>query len=145
YTLTPDSDSDTGATLVVSDDGSSATYTPEGGTAVTLTIDTSKPVAVVFETVIPADQNGIGQDVDCWINCYNDNTCELYISAYGVELALDQGTYETNEDASMSFQFDTMGAISSVNTDGTNTVDISFAGAPGVGDINTTLTQGTVE
>ena len=145
YTLTPDSDSDTGATLVVSDDGSSATYTPDGGTAVTLTIDTSKPVAVVFETVIPADQNGIGQDVDCWINCYNDNTCELYISAYGVELALDQGTYETNDDASIAFQFDTMGTVTSVNTDGTNTVDISFAGAPGVGDINTTLTQGAVE
>ena len=83
--------------------------------------------------------------MDGWIKCYNDNTCELYISAYCVELALDQGTYETNDNARMACQFDTMGTVTSVNTDGTNTVDISFAGAPGVGDINTTLTQGTVE
>ncbi len=145
FTLTPESDSDTGATLVISDDGASATYTPEGGEAVTLKIDQSKPVAVKFATVIPADQNGIGQDVDCWINCYNDNTCELYISAYGVELALDQGSYESADDGTIAFHFGTMGDISSTNADGGATVDVSYTGAPGVGDINTTLTQGTVE
>ena len=145
YTLTPDSDSDTGATLVISEDGTSATYTPEGGQEVTLKIDTSKPVVVKFATVIAGEDNDLGQDVDCYLNCYSDNTCEVFISAYGVEMSLDKGTYETNSDAAIVMHFDNLGDITSTAADGSGTVQFSYTGAPGVGDINTTLTQTDAE
>ena len=141
YTLTPDSDSDTAATLVIADDGASATYTPEGGEAATLKIDQTKPVSLKFSAVIPADSNGTGADVDCWINCYGDKSCEVFISAFGVELALDKGTYETDADANTTFHFETAGDIVSVAGDDGMEVPFKFTGAPGVGDIDVTLVQ----
>lgn len=138
YTLKPDSDSDTGATLVVSEDGASATYTPDGGEAVTLKIDQSKPVAIKFTGVIP--EAAAGQDVDCYINCYNDKSCEAFISAFGVEMSLDKGTYETGDDGMITFHFETVGDIASTAGDDGAVVAFKFPGAP-IGDIDVQLTQ----
>ena len=139
YTLTPDSSSDTAAELVISDDGASATYTPDGGEAVTLKIDQSKPVVLKFAGVIPADGNSLGQDVDAWISCYNDKTCEAFISAYGVEFALGTGEYETSNDGVITFHFDGGDMVSANTADGA-TVEFSWAGTP-IGDVAATLTQ----
>lgn len=138
YTLKPDSDSDTGATLVVAEDGASVTYTPDGGAAVTLKIDQSKPVAVKFAGVIP--EAAAGKDVDCYINCYNDKSCEVFISAFGVEMSLDKGTYENASDGNFQFKFDTSGEIASVASDDGQKVQFKFAGAP-IGDIDVELVQ----
>lgn len=138
YTLKPDSDSDTGATLAVSDDGASATYTPDGGAAVTLKVDQSKPVAVKFAGVIP--EAAAGQDVDCYINCYTDKTCEAFIGAFGVEMSLDKGTYESDAEGNYTFHFETVGDVTSAAGDEGITIQFVFPGAP-IGDIDCQLTQ----
>ena len=137
YTLTPDSESDTAAVLVVSEDGMSATYTPDGGEAAELKIDKKKPVAFKYAAVIAGADNTLGMDIDCWINCYSDKTCEAFIGTHGVEMAIDAGTYENSTDGAITFHFEKGGDMSSDNID-----EIAFtcAGTP-AGDIGATLTR----
>ncbi len=137
YTLTPDSESDTAAVLVVSEDGMSATYTPDGGEAAELKIKKKKPVAFKYAAVIAGADNTLGMDIDCWINCYSDKTCEAFIGTHGVEMAIDAGTYENSTDGAITFHFEKGGDMSSDNID-----EIAFtcADTP-AGDIGATLTR----
>lgn len=136
YTLTPDDSTDTGAVVVVSDAGDTATYTPDGGEAVELTIDVSKPVVVQFVGIAPGA--AAGNDADLWINCYTDSTAEVFIGAFGVELSCGTGTYETNEDGSIVVTIDGMDPMT-LALDAAN--DVSIVGTP-VGDISTSVEKG---
>lgn len=138
FTLTPDDEGDTAATLVLSDDGTTATYTPDGGTAVTLNVDTQKAVSYCFAAVIPAAENNTGADVDIKLNCYGDSTCEVIISAYGVDMPLDQGTYEVSAEGTATVHLDTAGDLTSEVIDNLPSIVVSYTGTP-IGDINATL------
>ena len=138
FTLTPEDEGDTGATLVLSDDGTTATYTPDGGTAQTLTVDTTKEVTYLFSAVIPAAENNTGADVTCSLNCYSDKSCEVVISAFGTDMVLDQGTYEVSAEGTATVHLDTAGDLTSEVIDNLPSIVVSYAGTP-IGDINATL------
>lgn len=139
YTLTPDDSSDTGATVVVSEAGDSATYTPDGGEAVELTIDVSKPRALEFYGVAHSDTMNL--DITVEIACYADKTCELIISLGTAMMPLDQGTYEVANDGTAKFTFDTAGELEATSdSTGLMTVDVEAdASQFGLGTLATTL------
>ncbi len=108
YTLTPDDSSDTGATVVVNEAGDGATYTPEGGAAVELTIDVSKPKALDFVGVSPSD---MGMDINVEIACYSDKTCDLIISLGTAQMPMDAGTYAVADDGTITVTLEKMGEL----------------------------------
>lgn len=140
YTLTPDDASDTGATVVVSDAGDSATYTPDGGEAVELAIDTKKAASISLKGGAHSDTMGL--DIDVEMACYADKTCELIISMGPAAVPLDQGTYSVEEDGSIKFTMDTLGELTANSGDTGVTLDINAdASAYGLGTLETTLEQ----
>lgn len=112
YTLTPDSDTDTGAVAAVSNDEQTCTYTPEGGEAVSMTnVKASGPavqMSMTGTTPIP------GQDTEADImgSLYDDGTVKVAASAFGSEIELDAGTWSMGEDGfTITFQFDNAGEL----------------------------------
>lgn len=104
YTLTPDSSSDNGATIKVTDDG--VTYTSDDGTEIAMEEQKSASLFFAFEGPI----NVAGMDAVMSIKTYDDNTCVLSASLGDMSVDLDQGTYEF-ADNTFTFTFDTNGEM----------------------------------
>ena len=91
-TLTPDSDSDPGATVTKNEDGS-YTYVSTDGDEVILAEVKGLEVSYAFKGQIPVPgMDGTNADFIC--NLYSDNTVQLYADFMGNKMDVDKGTYE---------------------------------------------------
>ena len=91
-TLTPDSESDDGATVTKNEDGT-YTYVSTSGDEVVLQPVVGLEVVYVLKGEIPVPgMEGINADFIC--NLYNDNTVRLYADFMGNQMDVDKGTYE---------------------------------------------------
>jgi len=118
YTLTPDSDSDTPATLTVAADKQTAVYTPDGGDAVNVV--TANPVSEevgVFGVMTGDTTLGEGDGAmpaTLTLNIMEDGTCKLLVNLYGTDYDLDAGTMSLASDGfTMNFVFDAAGELAS--------------------------------
>ncbi len=112
YTLTPDSDSDTGAVVAVASDEQTCTYTPEDGEAVSMTnVRASGPaetMTMTGTTPIPGQET----QADIKGSLYDDGTVKVVASAFGSEIELDAGTWSMGDDGyTVTFQFDNAGEL----------------------------------
>lgn len=112
YTLTPDSDSDTGAVVAVASDEQTCTYTPEDGEAVSMTnVRVSGPaetMTMTGTTPIPGQET----QADIKGSLYDDGTVRVVASAFGSEIELDAGTWSMGDDGyTVTFQFDNAGEL----------------------------------
>lgn len=114
YTLTPDLEGDTSAVVEVSADEQSCTYTPSEGDAITMTNTKSAGPAAAMtmtgEIAIP------GQDTNAELigTLYEDGTVTLVASAFGSEMAIDDGTWEMQENGyTVDFSFTNAGELTS--------------------------------
>ncbi|MDL2301409.1 hypothetical protein LJC58_03540 [Lachnospiraceae bacterium OttesenSCG-928-D06] len=127
YVLTPASESDTPATLMVSEDSGAAIYTPDGKEGINM-MNASDAGPGVFqkmagETPIPGQE--INADVELLL--FSDGTCTLTASAFGQEMPLDAGTYSMGEDGfTITFTFDCAGEVVSVLEAETGQVSIQY-------------------
>lgn len=108
YTLTPDSESDTGAVVTLQEDGSYE-YAPTTGDPVTLELLKDANVFFTFAGKTPF----MDSEADVTIVTYDDGTCVVNMAAFGAEVPIDQGTYEFDGTASFTFHFEAAGDISS--------------------------------
>ena len=91
-TLTPDSESDPGATVTKNEDGT-YTYVSTDGDEVTLAEVKPVEVAYALKGQIPVPgMDGVNADFVC--NLYDDSTVRLYADFMGNQMDVDQGTYE---------------------------------------------------
>lgn len=113
YTLIDEDDEDNVLTLTVNEDGTAA-YAAADGEAKLLTT-TVGPVAVnVFKAEgvqVASGDTTMGADVT--LNCYDDGTCVLLvnITAIGMEVEADKGTYTVEDIFRFTFNFDAAGEI----------------------------------
>lgn len=139
YTLTPDSTFDTAAVLAVAKDEQTAVYTPDGGEALGMTNVKAagpKPALVLIgETPIP------GQEINAAVlgSLYDDGTCMLVASAFGMEFPLDGGTWSMGADGyTITFQLQIAGEL--VSGLGSQGAFLRYvAGSEILGDIDTEL------
>lgn len=138
FTLTPDDSMDTGATVSVSADKLTCTYTPDGGEAIAMSSASSVPeVAYTFTGTQHIESYGV--DADVVLNLYSDNTCVATMSVAGSSMELASGAYEL-DGYTFHFAFTGLDPVdSSVDSTGTMTVQLKVAGTQ-VGDVDTTLT-----
>lgn len=139
YTLTPASDSDTGAVVVVAADESTAVYTPDGGEAVDLYNTASLGPKAVYSLAGISPLEGVG-DVEITGTLYDDGTVEIYASIYGASSELDKGTWTQNENGTISLETDNGGTMTSVAAEGSMTVRYLFPETGTIGDVDTELT-----
>lgn len=132
-TLTPDSDSDTAATLAITADKTSATYTPDGGEAVELQ-GVADVTEALYKFVGTSEIPGMGKDADVVVACLPDGTVKATISAFDVEMDIDSGTYEAATDGTVTIHFDASGDQTSEGT----TLHFACAGTP-IGDLDLDL------
>ncbi|MBR1584911.1 MAG: hypothetical protein IJ662_05165 [Clostridia bacterium] len=91
-TLTPDDDSDPGATLTLNEDGTYA-YVSTDGDEVTLAVVKEAEVAYQLKGSIPVPgMDGVNADLIC--DLFDDNTAVIYADFMGNRMDIDQGTYE---------------------------------------------------
>ena len=109
-TLTPDSDSDPGATLTKNEDGTYS-YVSTDGDEVTLTAVGSAEVAYALKGEIPVPgMDGMNADFIC--NLYSDGNVLLYADFMGNKMDVDKGTYEIDMTTySFVFHFETAGDL----------------------------------
>ena len=138
-TLTPDSDSDEGATVTRNEDGT-YTYVSTDGTEVTLQLVTGVEIAYAFKGEIPVPgMEGMNADLIC--NLYSDNTVEIYADFMGNKMVIDQGAYEVDMTTyALVMNFETAGTVTSYFADDTMKMDYAAAGVEPFGDIAQTLT-----
>ena len=104
YTLTPKDPTDDGAVLKLQEDGSYL-YTSTSGSKVTLKQLKEAAVMYTFAGKTPF----MDAEADVTISCLDDGTCTVTIAAFGMEFALDQGTWSANEAFTFTFNFDGAG------------------------------------
>ena len=91
-TLTPDSDSDDGATVTKNDDGT-YTYVSTSGDEMILVALKDAEVAYTLKGSIPVPgMEGMNADMICAL--YDDNTVRIYADFMGNQMDIDKGTYE---------------------------------------------------
>ena len=91
-TLTPDSESDPGATVTRNEDGT-YTYVSTDGDEVILAEVKGLEVSYAFKGQIPVPgMDGTNADFIC--NLYSDSTVQLYADFMGNKMDVDKGTYE---------------------------------------------------
>ncbi len=91
-TLTPDDDSDPGATVTKNEDGT-YTYVSTDGDEVTLAEVKEAEVAYQLKGSIPVPgMDGTNADLIC--DLFNDNTAVIYADFMGNRMDIDKGTYE---------------------------------------------------
>lgn len=145
FTLTPESESDTGAILTVSADKMSAVYTPDGGEAVAMINASQSGPAAAMELTGTTPIPGQEIEADLIGKLYDDGTCVLSASAFGTEIELDAGTWEMAEDGyTVNFVFDKAGEISSTVGEGGAQIAYAQSGSP-MGDVDAVLTISVVE
>lgn len=139
-TLTPESETDAGATLQVAADQATAVYRSEDGTEVNLTNKAVGEAAVFHmegKTPIPGQED---VEADMAVDMYADGTCQVLVEAFGMSLPLDQGTYELGEDYTFHFTFEKAGTADSVMGEtGQITLQYVQAGTE-LGDVDAILT-----
>ena len=139
FTLVPNDESDTGAVLSTSADGSTATYTPDGGEPVEMvnTATTGPKEAYSFSGTGALSAYGI--DAELTLTMFDDGSCSISASVQGSAMELDTGSYVLE---GYTFSIDwakAADAESSVDGSGTVTVPFTITGTA-VGDIDTVLT-----
>lgn len=140
YTLTPDDDTDTGAVVVVNNDGT-ATYTPDGGDPVEM----KQAGATLTGSFTGEGPEVSGATTSVALEMYSDGTAKASISAFGTDMPLDEGTWESEDDSTFKFILSTAGDLTSEpGEDGTPTVHYVQAGSP-VGDLDVVLTYAAAE
>ncbi len=139
YTLKPDSDTDTGAVVVVAADESTAVYTPDGGEAVELYNTASLGPKAVYSLSGISPLEGVG-DVEISGTLYDDGSVEVYASIYGASSELDKGTWTRNDDGTVSLEMEHAGAMTSVVAEGGMTLRYQFPETGTIGDVDTELT-----
>ncbi len=109
-TLTPDSESDDGATVTRNDDGTYA-YVSAGGDEVTLVQVKAAEVSYALKGQIPVPgMDGTMADFIC--NLMSDNTVLLYADFMGNRMDVDKGTYEIDMTTySFVIHFETAGDL----------------------------------
>ena len=109
-TLTPDSESDAGATVTKNEDGT-YTYVSTEGDEVTLAVVKAAEVAYQLKGQIPVPgMDGMNADMIC--DLFDDNTVVVYADFMGNRMDIDRGTYEIDM-ATYSFilHFETAGDL----------------------------------
>ncbi|MBQ8954284.1 MAG: hypothetical protein IJ048_09220 [Clostridia bacterium] len=137
-TLTPDDDSDPGATVTLNEDGT-YTYLSTDGDEVTLAVDNGLEVAYAFLGEIPVPgMDGVNADLICEL--YSDGTVLIYADFMGNRMDIDQGDYEVDMTTyALVMNFETAGEITSYFGDDTMLMDYAASVEP-FGDIEQTLT-----
>lgn len=135
YTLTPDDDTDTGAVVVVNNDGT-AVYTPDGGDAVEM-----KQAGASMTSSFAGDGPEVsGAVTSVVLEMYSDGTAKVNISAFGTVMPLDEGTWEAENEYTFKFSLGTAGELTSeLGEEGLPTVHYVQAGSQ-VGDLDVVLT-----
>ena len=108
--LTPDSESDAGATVTKNDDGT-YTYVSTEGDEATLVEVKGLEVSYALKGQIPVPgMDGVNADFIC--NLYNDNSVRLYADFMGNQMDVDKGTYEIDMTTySFIIHFETAGDL----------------------------------
>lgn len=135
YTLTPDSETDTGAVLTVSADKMTAVYTPAEGDAINMT-NTSQGQAAAYTLTGQFELAGMTADLTC--SAYDDNTVKVVSSMSGAEMEIDAGTYEITEDYNFLMHFDKVGDIQSAMEGEDVLLQYTCTGTD-IGDLDVTL------
>jgi hypothetical protein len=136
YTLTPDSDSDNGATLSLQEDGT-YTYVSTDGTELTMSLSTAAAVAYTFAGTFDL----AGMEATLTINAYDDGTCDAIAGMSGVEMPVDQGTWSADESFTFTFEFDNAGeCVSEFGGDTGVQVNYSQSGVEAIGGGDITAT-----
>lgn len=136
YTLTPKSESDNGATVVLQEDGSYL-YTSADGTEMVLNQDTAALAGYIFKGTIQVQ----GMDADLVLTTYDDGTCTVVASLSGMELEVDAGTYVVAEDGfTYTFTLNNAGEVVS-ELGGDTGVQVHYVqtGNEAVGDVDAML------
>lgn len=135
YTLTPDDSADTGAVVVVNNDGT-ASYTPDGGEAVEMK-KAGAALAGSFAGEGPEVSDAV---TTVALEMYSDGTAQANISAFGTVMPLDEGTWEAENMYTFHFNLSLAGEITSeLGEAGLPTVHLVLAGTM-VGDLDVVLT-----
>ena len=136
YTLTPDSDSDSAATVTVNGDGT-CTYAPEGGDEVVLNVIGDVSVLYTYAAIGAVDLGDNGT-ADLFIEMNSDNTVRVYVTAFGTEMDIDDGTYEITDTYAIVLHCTNAGDITGADYGGA--VQYVQAGTS-VGDIDAECTM----
>ena len=109
-TLTPDDDSDPGATVTKNEDGT-YTYVSTDGDEVTLVEVKAAEVAYQFKGQIAVPgMDGVNADLLC--DLLDDNTAVIYADFMGNRMDIDQGTYEIDMTTySFNLHFENVGDL----------------------------------
>ena len=135
YTLTPDDSTDTGAVVVVNNDGT-ASYTPDGGEAVEM----KKAGAVLTGSFAGEGPEVSGAVTTVTLEMYSDGTAQANVSAFGTVMPLDDGTWEAENQYTFHFNLTSGGEITSeLGEAGLPTVQLVLEGTM-VGDLDVVLT-----
>ena len=136
--LTPDDESDEGATLTLNEDGT-YTYVSTDGTEVTLVAVTGPEIVYEFKGVIGVPgMEGVNADLIC--DLISDGTMTIFADFMGNKMDIDQGTYDIDMTTySFNFHFENAGDITSYFDE--NGMLFDYAAASELfGDIAQTLT-----
>lgn len=106
YTLTPQEATDDGAVLTEQEDGTFL-YASASGTEVVLNEVKEAAVSFTFTGKTPF----MDAEADVVISCMDDGTSTVSISAFGMEVPIDQGTWSADEAFTFTFVFDGAGEL----------------------------------
>ena len=123
FDLTPYDSLDTPATLVVSADKKTATYTADGEDPIEMGIPL--PDVTTEYSFQGKTPTAYGRDADLVLDCLSDGTFTLTISVFGNSQTLDQGTWSVNAAHKFTFNCDNAGTIESTIVD--RNVHVSYS------------------
>jgi len=137
-TLTPDSESDEGATVTKKEDGS-WTYVSKSGEEVALTKVVGLEMSYALKGEIPVPgMEGTNADFICAL--YNDGSARLYADFMGNQMDVDKGTYEIDMTTySFNIHFEGAGDITTEGFGADMVLNYKREGVELFGDIEQTL------
>ena len=137
FTLTPNSESDNGATVTKNEDGT-YTYKSTDGTEVTMNAVSNVSTVYTYKGLVPVP--GADTEGDLIAELKSDNTVRLYASAFGTEMDLDAGTYAIDMTTySITLTFDKAGEITTYSDEAGMHFDYAATGLEVFGDVEATL------
>ena len=136
--LTPDDESEAGATITRNEDGT-YTYVSTAGLEMSLAVVGGPEVVYVFKgTIGVPGMEGVNADLNC--DLISDGTMTLYADFMGNKMEIDKGTYDVDMTTySFTFHFDNAGDITSYFNESGMLFDYA-ATAEIFGEIQQTLT-----
>jgi len=137
FTLTPNNESDNGATVTKNEDGT-YTYKSTDGTEVTMNAVSNVTTVYTYKGLVPVP--GADTEGDLIAELKSDNTVRLYASAFGSEMDLDAGTYAIDMTTySITITFDNAGEITTYSDEAGMHFDYAASGLEVFGDVEATL------